>query len=155
MRKKFTAVSGGCFCGAVRYEADANLKEASYCHCKTCQKMSGAPAEIGVFIKAGTLKFTKHQPKYFQTSPFGRRGFCAECGSRLIWMSPDNDDWTAVSVGSLDNPEEVVPVEHNCVESQLPWYNVAEELPHISSDEDPALITAWANAGLTHDGKPV
>jgi hypothetical protein len=70
-------------------------------------------------------------------------------------MSPDNDDWTNVSVGSLDNPEDVVPVEHNCVERQLPWYNVAEELPHISSDEDPALITAWADAGLTHDGKPV
>jgi hypothetical protein len=154
MSEKFTAVSGGCFCGAVRYEAEANLKEAYYCHCKTCQKTSGAPAEIGVFVKPGSLEFTRGEPKYFQTSPFGLRGFCAECGSRLIWMSPDKEDWTNVSVGSLDNPEDVVPVEHNCVESQLPWYNVAEELPHISSDEDPDLIAAWARAGLGNEGKP-
>jgi hypothetical protein len=155
MADTYVSVTGGCFCEAVRYEAKVKLREAYYCHCKTCQKTSGAPAEIAVFVEPGTLKFTKAEPKFFQTSPIGQRGFCAECGSRLIWRSPDKAEWTNVSVGTLDHPEDVVPVEHNCVESQLPWYDVAEELPHRRSQDDPDLIAAWSNAGFSHDGKPL
>ena len=155
MTESYVPVTGGCFCEAVRYEAEVNLHEAHYCHCKICQKTSGAPAELGVFVKPGTLKLTKAEPKFFQTSRIGRRGFCSECGSRLIWMSPSKAEWTNVSVGSLDHPEHVVPKEHMCVESQLPWYKVAEELPHKRSEDDPDLIAAWSNAGLSHDGKPL
>ncbi|MEH6606402.1 MAG: GFA family protein [Pseudomonadales bacterium] len=152
MNINYVQVTGGCFCGAVRYKAEANLDEAYYCHCKTCQKTSGAPAEIAVFVKPGSMEFVRGEPRFYQTSPFGRRGFCSECGSRLMWMSPDKADWTNVSIGSLDDPEHVVPVEHNCVESQLPWYRVAEELPHLRSEDDPELMSAWAGAGMSHDG---
>ena len=152
MTTKYTSVTGGCFCRVVRYEADVSLHDAYYCHCKTCQKTSGAPAEVGVLVKPGTLKFTGNEPKYFQSSPFGRRGFCFECGSRLIWMSPGNDEWTNVSAGSLDHPEHVVPKEHTCVESQLPWYQLADDLPRKRSDEEPDLIAAWTDAGMSSDG---
>ena len=155
MTEKFTSVTGECLCGAVHYEADVNLHEAYYCHCRICQKTSGAPAEIAVFVKPGTLRFTKEEPKFFQSSPFGRRGFCQHCGSRLIWMSPDKADWTNVSVGSLDHPEHVVPREHMCVESQLPWYKLADDLPRKRSEDDPDLLAAWSNAGLSHDGQPL
>ena len=155
MSDDYTPVTGGCLCGAVRYEAKANLQAAYYCHCRTCQRSSGAPAEIGVFLEPGSLHFTNEEPKYFQSSPFGRRGFCQHCGSRLIWMSPDKDEWTNVSVGTLDDPEQVVPTEHYCVESQLSWYKVAPELPHKRSEDDPDLVAAWTSAGLTHDGKPL
>jgi hypothetical protein len=150
----YSHVRGGCLCDAVRYDAEVALEAASYCHCRTCQKTSGAPAEIAVFVRPGTLKFTKDDPKYFQSSPFGRRGFCETCGSRLIWMSPDKPRWTNLSVGTLDHPERVVPIEHCCVESQLPWYEVADELPRKLCEEDADLIEAWTAAGLTHDGKP-
>lgn len=155
MNNKYIPSTGGCFCGAVRYEAEVNLHAAYYCHCKICQKTSGAPAEIGVSVKPGTLRFTKEEPQFFQTSPIGRRGFCRHCGSRLIWMSPDRADWTNVSVGSLDHPEQAVPSLHICVESQLPWYKLADDLPRKRSADDPDLIAAWSNAGLTHGGEPL
>jgi len=155
MSEKFVPVTGGCLCLSVRYEADVNLCEAFYCHCKTCQKTSGAPAEVGVMVKPGTLKFTKEDPKFFQSSPIGSRGFCQHCGSRLTWISPDKADWTVVWAGSLDHPERVVPTEHLCVESQLPWYEVANDLPRMSSEEYTELKEAWASAGLTHEGKPL
>jgi len=151
----FVAVTGGCLCQAVRYEADANLSEAFYCHCKTCQKTSGAPAEVGVMVKPGTLNFTKEDPKSFQSSPFGIRGFCQHCGSRLTWISPDREDWTVVFAGSLDQPEHVVPTEHLSVESQLPWYEIADDLPRNRTEDDTDLMEAWANSGLTHEGKPL
>ena len=155
MTEKYHPVRGGYLCGAVRYEAEVNLHEAYYCHCRTCQKLSGSPAAIGVLVKSGTLSFAKEEPKFFQSSPFGRTGFCQHCGSQLIWMSPDNEEWTNVVVGSLDHPEHVVPSEHICVESQLPWYKLNDDLPRKRSEDDPELLETWANYGLSHDGKPL
>ena len=155
MTDNFEHVTGECECGAVRYEAEVNLHEAYYCHCKTCQKSSGAPAEVGVFVKPETLKFLKDEPKYFQSAPFAQRGFCANCGSRIIWMSADKPEWNNLCVGSLDHPENVVPKEHICVESQLPWYKIADDLPRTHSDDDPELVAVWAKHGLTHEGEPI
>jgi hypothetical protein len=155
MSDKFVPVCGGCLCEAVRYEADVNLCEAFYCHCKTCQKTSGAPAEVGVMVNPETLIFTKEEPKSFQSSPFGIRSFCRHCGSRLTWVSPDRADWTVIFVGSLDHPERVVPTEHLSVESQLPWHEIADDLPRNRTEDDVELLDAWASAGLTHEGKPL
>jgi len=58
-------------------------------------------------------------------------------------------------VGSLDHPEDVVPREHVCVESQLPWYKPDDDLPHSRAEDDPDLVAAWAKGGLTQDGKPL
>lgn len=80
MKADVTHVSGGCLCGRIRYEADVFLKNGYICHCTICQKSSGQPAEITVLIKAGTLRYLKGEPKYFQTSSAGKRGFCPECG---------------------------------------------------------------------------
>ena len=155
MTDKYTPVTGGCFCGAVRFEAEVNLHTAYYCHCRSCQKLSGTPAVIGVFVKPGTLSFTKEEPKYFQPSPFAKEGFCQHCGSRLIYIASEKEDWTNISACSLDHPEQVVPCEHICVESQLPWYELADNLPRKRSEDDPDIVAAWAKYGLSHDGKPL
>jgi len=140
-------VTGGCLCGGVRYEAEVYLKQAHYCHCRMCHRSSGPPVEVGVLVKPGTLAFTKEEPKYYRSSPFGLRGFCQHCGSRIIWDSPNKPEWTNVTVGSLDHPEEVVPSEHICVESQLPWFQLDDGLPRTRGDEDPELKAAWAETG--------
>lgn len=145
--------TGGCLCGAIHYEAEAYLKDAYYCHCRMCQRSSGGAAEIAVFVKPGTLEFLKKEPKYFPSSPFGLRGFCPHCGSRLIWMSPAKPDWTNLAIGCLDHPEQVVPCEHIGVESQLPWYMIDDGLPRKHTYDDPEVVGAWAHAGKTHDGE--
>lgn len=78
-------VTGGSFYGAVRYEAEVYLHDAYYCHCRICQKISGVPAEVGVIVKPTSLRLTKGEPKYYQTSHFAERGFCSDCGSRLFY----------------------------------------------------------------------
>ncbi len=154
MSDEFVPVTGGCLCNAVRYEADANLGEAFYCHCKTCQKTSGSPAAVGVFVNLETLKFTGEDPKIFQSSPFASRSFCRHCGSRIAYIAPEKPEWTAVFVGSLDHPERAVATEHIGFESRLPWYEVADNLPRSCTEDEPELLELWANAGMTHDGKP-
>ena len=139
-------ITGGCYCGMVRFEARAYVKEAYYCHCRMCQKTSGAPAEIAVLVEPGSLRFTRGLPKFFQSSPFGERGFCANCGSRLIWKGVGDSypEWMNLAVGCLDAPEVVVPTSHQCVESQLPWYNLQDGLPRLRSEDIPGLMEAWA-----------
>lgn len=151
----YTEVTGGCLCGRLRYRAKANLKAAYYCHCKFCQKSSGSPVEVGVPVEPDTLVFTRGTPKYFDSSPVGRRGFCPGCGSRLVWMSPRRNDWTNLSAGSLDHPETVHPTQHLCVESKMPWFNTADQLPRLRSDELPGLTEEWASVGLRPDGQPL
>jgi hypothetical protein len=148
-------VTGGCFCGAVRYEARAYLHDAYYCHCRICQKTSGAPAEIGVYVEPGTLRYTKGNPAIFQTSPFGERGFCEKCGSRLIWQHVDGKkpEYTNVSLGSLDNSVAVEPTSHQCVESQIPWYRPNDDLPKMTSDEMPELVALWQASGADGNGQ--
>jgi hypothetical protein len=145
MRDMPKNVTGGCLCGNVRYEAEVFLKSGYYCHCRICQKSTGQPAEITVPIKAGSLTFVKSEPKYYVSSDYGRRGFCEDCGSRLVWkaMDPDNDWLTNVTVGSLDNPAEVRPSNHIYVGTQLPWYQIDEALPKYREEEVEAMIGVW------------
>ena len=126
-----TKVTSRCLCGRVRYTAEVFLQNGYICHCTICQKSTGQPAEITVLIKAGTLEFTGEKPKYFASSKVGRRGFCAECGSRILWQASDpQDDWmTNLSVGSLDNPSEARMACHIYTDTRLPWYHLCEELP--------------------------
>ncbi len=139
-------ISGGCLCGAVRYEAEGFLDDAFYCHCRMCQRASGTPAEVSVPLVPGSLRFTKGAPKHYQSSSFGKRGFCPDCGARLCW-TPTREaqaHWLSVTVGSLDAPERAVPQSHGCVESQLPWYKLDDNLPRRRSEEDPEIVAAWA-----------
>jgi hypothetical protein len=115
-----------------------------------CQKSSGAPAEIGIPIKAGTLRFTKGDPKFYASSAVGKRGFCERCGSRLVWRPADPaDDWlTSLSVSSLDEPEEARPHMHIHVNTQLSWYDVADQLPRMREEDGDQVLAMMAEARL-------
>ena len=152
---KAEKVTGGCFCEAIRYEAEAYLHDTYYCHCRICQKVSGVPAEVGVIVKPGSLRLTKGEPKYYQTSHFAERGFCSDCGSRLFYrtvLSDAPDEWLNLPVGTLDYPEKAVPASHVCVESQLPWYNIDDGLPRTRTEDDPELAALWAGQDNQPEG---
>ena len=142
MKNETTKVSGGCLCGRIRYEAEVFLKNGYICHCTVCQKSTGQPAEISVLIKAGTLNYLKDEPKYYVSSKSGKRGFCGECGSRIVWQAADPlYDWTTnLDVGSLDNPSEARIACHMCVDTQLPWYKICEDLPKFAEKDVDAMM---------------
>ncbi len=135
-------VTGGCLCGNIRYEADVFLHNGYICHCTICQRSTGQPAEITVLIKAGTLKYLTEEPKYYVSSDTGKRGFCANCGSRIVWQAlAAEDDWlTNVTVGSLDRPAEARVTRHIYADTQLPWYHTCEDLPKLTEDDADRLL---------------
>ena len=133
-------VTGGCFCGAVRYEASEPPTKASYCHCRMCQQLSGSAFVLGVTFAKATFRFTRGEPKFYPSSDIAERGFCANCGSRLIYR-PFNAEWVAVKAGSLDHPEDFPPKYHTGVESQIAWLTIDDDLPRLRT-EDNSGITA-------------
>jgi len=138
-------VTGGCLCGAVRFEGKAFMQRAYYCHCTICQKSSGDPFAIGVPIKTGTLRFTKGEPTYYQSSTFGKRGLCAVCGSPLLWIPVSSkDDWgTNVAVCALDNSADVRPRYHTYTDTKLPWLDIPDGLPEFTGPESPLAFERW------------
>ena len=48
-------ITGGCFCGAIRWEADG-VFDAGYCHCSVCRRISGAPVYSFVHFKEGDFR---------------------------------------------------------------------------------------------------
>ncbi|MFA9419190.1 MAG: GFA family protein, partial [Gammaproteobacteria bacterium] len=102
-------------------------------------------ADIGVLIKSGTLTYTDNEPTYYSASDSGQRGFCSNCGSRLVWRSQDPaEDWaTNVTVCSLDHPEHARPYIHMFVDEQVPWYEVQDELPRTTSEEADSIEQQW------------
>ena len=133
---KTMPIAGGCLCGAVRYEASEPPTDSCYCHCSMCQRWTGAPASAGLGFRIAALRITRGQPKFYNSSPSVERGFCSDCGSSLFMRYPDYDEFW-VTIGSLDNPEDATPQRHMGIESQLPWFVLADDLPRSRSEEEP------------------
>jgi adenylate cyclase len=144
-------ITGGCLCGAVRYLIDQAPIDTLYCHCSMCQRFSGAPIVAATAVTRPSLQFTQGKPKYYQSSPIAKRGFCTNCGSSLIYKPTVRrmGDWITVFTASMDNARDYAPSWHLGTESQmLPWLELKDELPRVRCKDSPGLVKAWATVGV-------
>src|SRR5689334_19573533 len=102
---------GSCLCGIVRYEIDGPIKEMSHCHCSMCRKSHGAAFGTYAQIEAKDLRFTHGADKLkrFRSSEQVERGFCSECGSRLLFLFAGLPDRAWVAAGTFDEDPGVRP----------------------------------------------
>ena len=143
-------ITGGCSCGNVRFEISEPAIDVGYCHCRMCQRFSGAPVSAFAAFPSGAVRFTRGEPKYYDSSKVAQRGFCADCGSSLTYrpLIQEWSDWVVIQTGSLDHPEDFAPTWHSGIESQTPWLNVHDSLPRVRSQDQPDLVEAWASVDL-------
>lgn len=143
-------VTGGCLCGAVRYEINSPALSSGYCHCRICQKFTGSTMSAYTAFPKSSVRFTGAQPKYFTSSPIARRGFCDVCGSSLMYQMtrPHEAAHLVIFTTSLDNPEDFAPAAHNGMESRVPWFDILDDLPRTRSEASRVLQEAWSSAGL-------
>ena len=121
-------LSGGCQCGAVRYALASMPTDATICHCRMCQKAGGGAFLASATLPASDLAWTRGQPASFQSSSTAARDFCAACGTPLTFKVL-GEQRVSVGVGTLDEPAAVAPTEQIGVESRLPWWQRAAQLP--------------------------
>ena len=122
------STTGGCLCGAVRYEIKGDLRNIVNCHCSKCRRFHGnfgaytmVPLENLTFVRDDGLKWydstTDETPKV-------QRGFCSHCGSSLFWH-PKGRENISVAAGSLDDSSGLETIGHIWT-SQAPGFYTLE-----------------------------
>jgi hypothetical protein len=127
-------LTGGCACGAVRYECGADPIAMFNCHCRTCQQVSGSAYVPVVLLPAQAFRLTRgtlrHHLLPSEKGGQHKRGFCGDCGSRLTGgESTEPREWIGVTASSLDEPSQYRPTFDIFVASAQPWDLLDPKLP--------------------------
>ena len=123
------ALRGSCLCGGVRFEVDAPLEVARYCHCTSCKKISGSigtanarVASEAITVVAGQELLTTYQP------PEGSaKTFCSVCGSNLFGGGWPEAEQVSLRLSAVDDAVDVRPQAHNYVRSAAPWETLPDD----------------------------
>jgi hypothetical protein len=122
-------LTGGCYCGAVRFEADGAPSHETNCHCSICRRTTGAPYVAWFTVPRARFRFVQGRPSRFRSTEKGTRTFCPTCGTQLTFEHADAPGAVDVTTCSLDDPERVPPKDHTRTSSKLPWVALADDLP--------------------------
>ncbi|WOV90325.1 MAG: GFA family protein [Candidatus Zeuxoniibacter abyssi] len=128
-------ISGGCLCGQVRYVLKAPPTEGCFCHCRMCQRASGAFAVAWASVAAADFCLRRGKLRYVNSSSTARRGFCADCGSPIAFDDRGMDDF-GVTVASLNSPDDVPIQAHIWTSSKRRGQMPEPHLP-IHAEETP------------------
>jgi hypothetical protein len=120
--------TGGCQCGAVRFAAYVQPEKIGLCHCRMCQKATGAPFAVLAEVPWGDFAWTRGTPVTFRSSSRSARDFCAQCGTPLSYREVGGPI-VELMTGTFDDPTRVVPTYEVGTESQLAWVDRIGEMP--------------------------
>lgn len=119
--------TGGCLCGAVRYQFNEPLDEVTACHCSQCRKQTGHYL-ASVYVDWSKVDVEgEDKVAWYAASDIAERGFCSVCGSFLFWVSPEYGG--AIMAGSLDKPTGTHMSSHIFVANKGDYYDIADGLP--------------------------
>ena len=100
------ALQGGCYCGALRYEASGEPAMKAQCHCRECAHHTGGAPNLLMAMPLDQFRYTKGTPKTFTRSDIDSpvsRNFCETCGVQIGTPIPSMGVF-ALKVGTLDDP---------------------------------------------------
>lgn len=115
---------GGCLCGQVRYAFSGDPIMTAICHCRHCQKQSGAPFSLVCVVADEAYRETGETRIYEDRGESGAavyRHFCATCGSPIRSMATVLSGLTIVKAGTLDRPAPWTPALEAYCDSALKW----------------------------------
>jgi hypothetical protein len=121
------ALTGGCNCGAVRFEVAEPLSSARYCHCTRCQRRTGTAASATGAAVPGSFRIVQGEDRLRAWKPDDghEKWFCGDCGSAIFTRNPANHDELGVRLGAIDGDPGVRPSMRQFVAYAASW----EEIP--------------------------
>jgi hypothetical protein len=133
--------TGGCLCGAVRYEVRGPLRPVVDCHCTMCRRTSGHFAAFTATRPEALVVIESEGLRWYRSSAVARRGFCEICGSSLFW-EPASGERVSIAAGTLDLPTELETVIHVFVEDSGDYYTIDDDLPQRADGNHGIVIPA-------------
>lgn len=112
--------TGGCACGAVRFEALGAPNFVANCHCRDCRKATGAAFSTWVGYDTRNVVWAGERTLH-ASSPTASRGFCAICGTPLSYKGKQWATETHLLIGTFDSTENLVPDSDSFAAEKLPW----------------------------------
>lgn len=122
-------LSGGCLCGAVRYELTGPVEQLCFCHCTSCRRAAGATPVAWGTVATQRLAIVRGALARFRSSPPVVRGFCAACGTTLSYEHAARPAEIDVTLASLDDPAALAPERHLWVSDRIAWGALDDGLP--------------------------
>lgn len=122
-------LEGGCHCGALRYRVAGAVIDSGYCHCRICQRTTGAPALAWVTVPLEAFAMTAGEARVYRSSSWGERHFCGTCGAQIVYRDREAPKTVDVNAGTLDEPGRIGPDYHIHRADRIPWFETADDLP--------------------------
>lgn len=123
------SLEGGCQCGDVRYRLVGDPIMTALCHCNLCRRASAAPAVAWAMYAETQVEFLKNAPAIYASSAEARRGFCPRCGTPISFAADYIPGLIDITIGSLDDPNQLPPAFHYWESKRLSWLQLADGLP--------------------------
>jgi hypothetical protein len=122
-------MTGGCQCGAIRYEITSFPLLLYTCNCTDCQRQTGSAFALNMPVRFADFRVLQGEPNgWHHTSPNGTpviSRFCGNCGTRLYGERAGRPETISLRAGTLDDTSWLVPVAHFFTRSAQPWVQPA------------------------------
>jgi hypothetical protein len=138
------AMTGGCACGAVRFEAEIDGDDAYLCHCRMCQRATGSLSIAFKNIPQAKLRWLSG-PDWYDSSPIAKRPYCSKCGTSLGFQFKEGPNMD-VTVAAFDDPARFKPTSHFGTESVHEAWLDTSGLPRKRTEEHKPLVEKWVKA---------
>ncbi|MGH8224769.1 MAG: GFA family protein [Gammaproteobacteria bacterium] len=139
--KESPTFDGGCDCGAVRYRMTSAPMFVHCCHCRWCQRETGASFALNAMIEADRVVLLAGEPEIVDTPSLSGKGQkiarCPNCRIAL-WSNyaGAGDLLSFVRVGTLDEPDRLPPDIHIFTASKQPWVVLSSDMPAVGEYYD-------------------
>lgn len=116
-------ITGGCYCGTIRYRIDQRPIHSEICYCSNCRRAIGAHVTSWIRVESTSFVLLRGEPSRFRTDTGAWRTFCGTCGTSLTYQSDEQerDGYLDVTVGSLDRPDLFPPKHDSYEDERLKW----------------------------------
>lgn len=134
-------VTGGCLCGAVRYEIGAEPITSRVCWCRLCQRIGAGSGTVNVCFPRAATRIQGEPQDYVSVADSGNvmhRRFCRVCGVHLFSEAEARPHLIFVRAGTLDDPEIGKPVASIWVSQAPTWACIDQALPQADRQPPPA-----------------
>lgn len=129
-------LDGGCDCGLVRYRMQTRPLVVHCCHCRWCQRESGASFAVNALIESDRVVNLGTQPELIDTPTQSGKGQkiarCPRCRI-AVWSNYSSAGPVIrfVRVGTLDGPDRLPPDIHIFTTSKQPWIRLPADVPSV------------------------